>query len=158
MFEWPLPSLAMLVHLLAKSKITRFLHCCWIIVCALLWLTIRILYSMCIIWHQRELCCCFTPYLWFLRIMLNCCTKKCSVLRLITLSLCALCVCLTICLSVCSWTQKPVTSWMSFRSSWTMCWMSWVSHLETGTHTHTHNAVPRFTHVHSPHTLQLTHS
>ena len=26
------------------------------------------------------------------------------------------------------------------------------------THPHTHNAVPRFKHVHSPHTLQLTHS
>lgn len=31
----------------------------------------------------------------------------------------------------CSWTQKPVTSWMISRSNSTMFWMSWAAHLET---------------------------
>jgi hypothetical protein len=159
MFEWPLPFLAMLVHLLAKSRITRFLHCCWIIVRALFWLAIRILYSMCIIWHQRELCCCFPPYLWFMRIMLNCFTKTIlySVHLYLLHCLCVLCcVCLTICVSAC---LSPA----GHRSQWPPEWASgqaeqcagWAEyHVWKQVHACFHT-VPGFQRVHSPHTMSL---
>lgn len=57
--------------------------------------------------------CCYTG--WFMSITAFC------FLNWISLCLCCLY----------SWTQKPVTSWMTYRSNSTMFWMSWAAPSET---------------------------